>query len=89
MAKKKKKVDVRRRPYKIGEVAKNMPELVHKYNYVSFDIMYSKAAEWLSNQPECRRMLFAWAKEKGGIIYDEKKGTWTGKNVLEDLDFLK
>lgn len=56
-----------------------MPPLTHQpSNSDSFDIMSSKAAEWLCSQPEVRQYVFDAAKETGAIEFDSSTRTWHG-----------
>ena len=43
-----------------------------------FNIMQSKAAEWLCRQPEVRQYIFDAARETGSIEYDKELGEWRG-----------
>jgi hypothetical protein len=57
--------------------AANMPRMKHKEED-PFDIMKSKAAEWLINQPEIRQMVFDLARSSKAIVYDKGTNTWIG-----------
>jgi len=61
------------------EAARKMPPLPHFVRgEPSFDIMRSKAAEWLSRQPEIRQWLWNIAKKHGSIILDLENHVWHG-----------
>ena len=60
------------------EAARKMPPLSHFVRGEPFDIMRSKAAEWLSRQPEIRQWLWNIAKKHGSIILDLENHVWHG-----------
>jgi hypothetical protein len=60
--------------------AAEMPPLSHWRKGEPFDIMHSKAAEWLSQQPEIRQHIWNLAKRDGAIILDLEHHCWRGVN---------
>lgn len=74
------KVKMRNIDWDFMDCAKRMPELVHHRKDQEYNIMESEVAEWLCKQPEIRRKIFSFAKQKKLIVYDPEKGTWKGVN---------
>ena len=58
--------------------ARRLPPLAHYVPGEPFDIMHSKAAAWLCEQPEIRQAVWNQAKRDGSITLDIDTGTWRG-----------
>ena len=62
----------------LNEALVSMPELPHKDDAGKFDIQKSKAIDWMVANGVVRQYIWDLAVDRGCIVFDQEKGTWSG-----------